>query len=286
MPNEGETIKTPQTFSQREGFQPFEHLPKGVHIDKTLRTDLWNLIVAHCGSFGPHHHYTYQSTISDFVASVWTEKLHRRLDHFDSTSLGVYDIVIKHYFSCQWYEVFDFIEFLIEHFRFRESRKKQFIGKCNHLLRTRLSEYGIVSGKFVKVASEQERIEIDKAVETPYAPVQIHIKRALDLLSKRKNPDPRNSIKESISAVEAACQQITGTGSTLGDALRKIEQTQSNKLSQPLRDAFSKLYGFTNSEGGIRHALLDDSEADFVTARFMLVSCSAFVNYLFAKSEI
>jgi hypothetical protein len=39
----------------------------------------------------------------------------------------------------------------------------------------------------------------------------------LQKLADRENPDYRNSIKESISAVESAAQEITGdTGATLG----------------------------------------------------------------------
>ena len=195
-----------------------------------------------------------------------------------------YSVVTKHYFSCQWNEIFDFIEFLLERHELNDVAKNQFINECTYLLKTKLSEFSIIQGKFVRVTSEQEIIEIEKALETSYTPVKIHLEASLEFLSGRENPNPRNSIKESISAVEVACHQVTGTKSTLGDALRKIGQTQGTKLPQPLQDAFSKLYGYTNSEEGIRHALWDDSEADFETARFMLVSCSAFVNYLFAKT--
>lgn len=49
----------------------------------------------------------------------------------------------------------------------------------------------------------------------------------------------RNSIKESISAVKAACRLITGDKSaSLGDALKKL------KYMHPSRSqAFTKLYG-------------------------------------------
>jgi len=44
-------------------------------------------------------------------------------------------------------------------------------------------------------------------------------------------------------------------------------------------DAFT-----TSAEDGIRHASIKQAEVDFDTAKFMLVSCSAFVNYLIAQS--
>lgn len=58
-------------------------------------------------------------------------------------------------------------------------------------------------------------------------------------------------------------------------------------MSHPaLLDAYSKLYGFAGDEGGIRHALDDKSiEVSMEDARYMLVSCSAFVNYLTEKAR-
>lgn len=51
-----------------------------------------------------------------------------------------------------------------------------------------------------------------------------------------------------------------------------------------LKGSFEKLYGYTSDAEGIRHALLDEPNLDFEDAKFMLVSCSAFVNYLKAKA--
>lgn len=52
-----------------------------------------------------------------------------------------------------------------------------------------------------------------------------------------------------------------------------------------LKSAFVKLYAYTNDEStGIRHALMDDSDTPgFDEAKFMVVSCCAFINYLQGK---
>jgi len=52
-----------------------------------------------------------------------------------------------------------------------------------------------------------------------------------------------------------------------------------------LKQGFEKLYGYTSDDDGIRHALLDEANLDMEDARFMLVSCSAFVNYLVVKAQ-
>jgi len=50
-----------------------------------------------------------------------------------------------------------------------------------------------------------------------------------------------------------------------------------------LKPAFSNLYGYTSDEGGIRHALLQAESVRFEDAKFFLVLCSAFVNFVTAK---
>ena len=60
-------------------------------------------------------------------------------------------------------------------------------------------------------------------------------------------------------------------------------------LHGALKSAFNSLYGFTSDSNGIRHALLDETNLTFDDAKFMLVTCSAFVNYLksvMAKAHI
>jgi len=70
---------------------------------------------------------------------------------------------------------------------------------------------------------------------------------------------------------------------TLGQAMKQLE-TKLGLHAAPKR-AFSSLYGYTSDAGGIRHALLDALDLAFEDAKFMLVSCSAFINYLIAKAE-
>jgi hypothetical protein len=114
--------------------------------------------------------------------------------------------------------------------------------------------------------------------------VHKHLESALEKLSDRKNPDYRNSIKESISAVESLCIIISkNPKASLGQALKAIEDKVG--LHQALKQGFEKIYGYTSNEGGIRHAMIDESTCDFDDAKYMLVSCSAFINYLIMKAS-
>jgi hypothetical protein len=103
------------------------------------------------------------------------------------------------------------------------------------------------------------------------------------MLSDKEKPDYRNSIKESISAVESACRLVTGLPkATLSDALKRVPN-----LHPALALGFDKIYGYTNDAEGIRHSLTTDQAANTYTeAKFMLVACSAFVSYLQSAATV
>ncbi len=115
--------------------------------------------------------------------------------------------------------------------------------------------------------------------------VELDYETALDHLADRESPDYRNSIKESISAVESLCKLIAGDKkATLSNALDTLEQRRGVDLHKALRNAFCALYGYTSDASGIRHALLDEPDLDIEDATFMLVTRSAFVNYVLQKA--
>ena len=89
-------------------------------------------------------------------------------------------------------------------------------------------------------------------------------------------------LAKSISAVESMAKEITGKPkATLGEALKVLEV--SNKIHPSLKESFSKLYGYTSDEGGIRHAMLSEPNLTAADAKFFLLSCTSFINYLKSK---
>lgn len=143
--------------------------------------------------------------------------------------------------------------------------------------------YRIIDGLITEITSEQEIQSIEKALEENKDNVRIHLNNALKALSIRPTGDYRNSIKESISAVEAFSREITGENNL---NFKKME-TKGLKIPSILQEAFKKLYGYTNhADTGIRHSLMDET-AEYVPradeALYMLITCSAFINYLNSK---
>ena len=76
---------------------------------------------------------------------------------------------------------------------------------------------------------------------------------------------------------------IPEAAQTLGPALKSIER--GGALHQALKKAFDTLYGYTSNEQGIRHALLDQTDAKVGQdeAMFMFGACASFASYLWRK---
>ena len=233
---------------------------------------------------------------------IWTQYLNLREKKFNTDFYNP-TIVATAYFeniSHEWYDKLNLLEFVIQYIYEDDERNyshrfnpnnvtvySMFVDMLNSEFERLNFAYRVVNKEIVEITSEQEIATIETAIDNTPRNIQLHLNRALELYAQRPEGDYRNSIKESISAVEAFCREKTGEN-TLGKALNKLEQ---NGIVFPavLKQAFDKLYAYTNQpDSGIRHALMDDSGAyapGGEEALFMLVSCSAFINYLGSKLE-
>ena len=143
--------------------------------------------------------------------------------------------------------------------------------------------YRFVDGLIIPISDDFEINAINDALKIRDEAVREHISKANRLLADRQNPDYENSIKESISAVEAMCEILTGIkgkDATLGRMLKKLEEN-GIVIHSGLKQAFNALYGYTSDANGIRHAgNIGGPLSTLEEAKFMMVSCSAFINYL------
>lgn len=191
-------------------------------------------------------------------------------------------ILKEQFYDFPWYRVYDFIEFTLARFDFRLA--KDFPAVCNQILEEENAAYRIIDGQVTPITSEAEIQSLEDVIASAEAfpGVREHISSALRLLSDRENPDYRNSIKESISAVESVCKVVVGDdGATLGRALNILEE--HDQIHGALKAGISSLYGYTSDAEGIRHAMLEEPTVTFSDAKFMLLACSAFVNYVIGK---
>lgn len=182
----------------------------------------------------------------------------------------------------------DLLEFIIDYLHNKYPRSNTpffFVRNLNNEFKRLNFAYRIIEEKVVEVNSEEEIATIEIAINNQKDNVKSHLQKAIQLYAKRPTGDFQNSIKESISAVEAFCREVTGE-TTLGKALAKLESA-GLMLHPMLKTAFEKLYVYTNDpKTGIRHSLMDITGTYTPSsdeALLMLVLCSSFINYLKKK---
>lgn len=287
-----------KSFSERFGYKNPKTSIQINSMDDDLRNGLWNALTIYF--WDDVSFVRYQSSRKKIISEsdnkeiywlafyIWKDFFKWRIDEMSNHWGDVYVEIRQHFLECEWQEVYEFLEFVVNNYTGELENyyhtKAKFTSYCNQVLEKNISAYRFVERKFARITSGEEISEIESAIDMKdvFKPVSIHIKAALDMLSDRKKPDYRNSIKESISAVEAMCRIITGDEkATLGAAIKKLKE--KIEIHGAFEKAFSELYGFTSDEGGIRHSLMNKSKIGFEDANFMLVSCSAFVNYLKVK---
>lgn len=219
---------------------------------------------------------------------IWIEFLKRPLDEIpfypDDFAEEMRPLVLDE----DWYHAYDLVQFLLDSpTLMRSVAGHPFRETVARILEEEMAGFRLVDGEFVEITDENEIRAIEGVLEataTPrFAPSRSHLQSAMAKLSDRRSPDYRNSIKESISAVESVVGELAGSpNAPLGKALNLLEQQAP--IHGALKDAFSKLYGWTSDDGGIRHALIDGTQpVDAADAKFMLVACSGFVSYLIQK---
>jgi hypothetical protein len=272
-------------FSQRKGYKPIRDTVQKDCMDDELRNGLWNALDICIWKGNKFSHYSdnfESSNLYLLFQRYWLHYFKYPLDNLPGYYKDSHARVRKYFLNCEWYEVYDFIEFTAQ--SAPEGLVSNYTNTCNRILEKEQSAYRFVDNQITDLTAEEEIESIEHAIKSSsnLSGVNTHLKTAIGFLSDRKNPNFRNSVKESISAVEALSRIISGDPkATLGTALKRIEE--KNAIHSALKKAFSSLYGYTNDSGGIRHAMLEESNISHNDAKFMLVSCSAFINYLLGK---
>jgi hypothetical protein len=278
-------------FSERYGFKPVRTLLQVDEVNDALRNRLWNRICEQFFDDMPTHE---QSSIN-FLPSrqgpygvcqnLWHNYFKKPTDEINLSYRKTVGSIKQYFLNTEWYHVYDLVEFLANHV-LQDNYRPNFINSLNDILKQEMSGFRFVSGQLVQITSEAEIAAIEQAQKLPDSlkPVRDHLDQALVHMADRTKPDYRNSIKESISAIESLSKILSGLPkATLGPALNAVEKTAA--LHPSLKDGFQKLYGYTSDAQGIRHALMDESTLDLEDAKFMLVSCSAFVSYMIVKAQ-
>lgn len=191
---------------------------------------------------------------------------------------------IENYWEIDWYNPFNALEFFLEYAasnKILDESVDFYAREINEILENEKSGYRALGNVFEKITEESEIQTINEAKDIPFDSVKKAIQKAIKLYSDDK-PDYENSIKESISAVESMCCIIVGEDNSLGMTLNELNKN-SVQIHPALIKGFKALYGYASNEEGIRHGGIDFKGAKDEDAKYMLVTCAAFVNYLNLK---
>lgn len=294
-------------FSERFGYNTARKALQYECMDAMLRMALYNV------AFEWLSDYYSDVRSRDVCRSLWSELWHLPLDEFpEPDPLAAFAVNGAQYSPAffkpmkdyllkgKWFWPYDQVEFMANQYQMldeesveestfqqvadaeNESLLDGFAEDVNKVLAQEMSAYRLIGTLIVPITNDAEISSLEQCLSAPdsFSGVRMHMGKAIEHYSLRPEADLANTIKESISAVEAAARIVAGSEKdTLDGALKRIG---GKGLVHPaLIGGWSKLFGFTSDVGGIRHASNTEELAiDRPLAKYMLVSCSAFANYL------
>lgn len=272
-----------QNFSERVNATPPLSIQIGT-MNAALRNSIWNFILK----------VIDRRSIDTIVSMVSIGDRFFKFPRHQIPSAVVFECtewLWNAYLALEWHGVYNLLEFVVENSE--ELSGERVIRKAcersaNNLLAREVSGYRFIQGVLSPISDKSEVETINEVMATAKTVglngVRVHIETAVRLLGQKPEPDYRNSIKESISAVESAVKGISGVGGGgLDAALGELEK--HTEIHPALQKGFRNLYGYSSDEKGIRHALIEEAKIGFDEAKFMLVACSAAANFLIAKAN-
>lgn len=286
-------------FSDRNAIKPENVDIQLYEFDKRTRIQLGNMVSSfYAVAYGDEYYKTSkakQTFLRYVLGTIYAEPVDV---HKIYNEEAILEVVTNTIMSDSYDDVLTVLEGVINQFDNQliktlgysyyyngKYRSTSIFEKANAIFEKEYIGYRFIDGLISPISDEYELSAINEAISNKYRPVQNHLTKATQLLSNRETPDYENSIKESISSVEAMCEIIlgvTGKEATLGSMLKRLE-SNGVVIHGALKSAFSALYGYTSDANGIRHAGdIGGASSTFEEAKFMLVACSAFINYLSA----
>ena len=272
-------------FSERIKKREVEVIIQIDSIDDELKNGLWNILTIYLFDPLQKNYSIENSSLKSLCISIWFSHFKEPIDTMPLYSDRIKNEIRSRFFNWDYLEIYDFVDFIAvsdnEYFY-----NEDYIEAMNFVLKRDLSGYRFVNGILTPIINEVEIGEIERAISSTtngnLKGVNIHLSDALNKLSDKKNPDYRNSIKESISALESLCQKITGDQKAeLGKALKILGSKLP--IHRALEQGFIKIYGYTSDSDGIRHAMMEETNLDQEDALYMLIAVSSFINYLITK---
>ena len=284
------------TFSQREGYESMPEPMRLGELSKDLRQEIWNearrLLLLMRETVGERY-----TRFLDYFGEDATRVIERVIgkiqneteDEIDTEFDVVLDVFKEIILDSSFNSVLDLVELVICEIPKLEINQNRFSTEIRRSFERHAAAYWLDTSshppRFFPRSNKAQGEATRSAIETIRASgmegADTHLRLAADHINARQFAD---SITDSILAVESVARTIDPKAKTLGSALKSLQKSGLLKHSA-LKEAFSNLYGYTNDEQGIRHALLDKErpDVDLEEAIFMFGACASFAEYLVYK---
>ena len=273
------------SFSQAQGYEPLPQPLKPEELSRAARVGIWNVL------------YSMVSNDARFnYGTLWTPILRLIHTHFSGRALDEWGQIERIgaektlseaqgiIYGSPFNRVFDLLTFIM-----RINRcPQEFIEGIAFTFRRFQLAYVVDTTRpptIYPISTPEEGDALVDALRqidsTGLIGARKHLQDAGTCINQQ---DWAGAVRESIHAVESTARQIAPQTKTLGDALNVLEKMGLLE-HVALKEGFRKIYGYTNDEQGIRHALLNQPSAHVGQdeALFMFGACASFASYLARK---
>ena len=281
------------SFSKRHGERRSRVPLKRDEMPQSLRSELWKV------AFGAFSYLERMSSTDHYLGRTPDEQqVYDLLVSFWVNIVGIAPHEVPHplpgvrrhagpWFmeEATWLQIYDTLEFLVG-IPPELYNSEDVANVFNDVLKSEQAAWSFVGNELMPLASEAEGAEVAKAMDTAPELVRKHLESALDALSARPQANVHVAIDQAISAVESMAKHCFPDDRKAQKAVYTglRDKLIGKGVNQLFAKAMHDLYNYTSDEGGLRHGFKvgDDPSKHEAEARFFVVTCSAFVNYLMA----
>lgn len=267
-------------FEYREGGRPAPTQLGRQSVSNELRSLVWWAVYEHCSKISiAYGNRQLDKGWKDILRRKHIVRDHSAVDEFDAKEDDqILTNLKKEIYQAPAVNLYALVEWLM-----RASSDLDFRQAISDVLVEARAPYRVLSVENVlaPIASETDLSALERSFQdvgaSGLAGARAHLLAATANAGSGAWAD---SVRESIHAVESVAVKLAPGEDTLGAALKALDRR--SKINGTMRSAFEKLYAYANSESGIRHALLEQGDANVTEADalFMLGACASFVSYL------
>ncbi len=147
-------------FSQRKGYTKPSEIIQTQGMNESLRISLWNIIDLVVWQSQNFLYTSYgEPEMEKYSKMLWFSHFKKPVDSRPDRTSDVLNIIREYFFKCEWYEVYDFLEFTVNYLDDEKINEA-----INHVLERELSGFKLVAGIFTDITDTQEVEILEEAL--------------------------------------------------------------------------------------------------------------------------